>query len=345
MKTFVKEDTSRKAEVKDASLKKTSKRPKLPEHFCEKSALIACVFIAFSILLFIVPAYFAYIVWSEQLSLLVKIPTMIVLFTLSQQGLHLFGWIGHEGFHLTLFENKYVGAYIGIIVSSMVFSFMQIGASISHWNHHRYTNQELDPDVAIFTRFKTLLSRLLFVRITGNRIYLANAIKMAQGKELEYKYQLPFTKLEIKKLAVSNLLFSSLWTIVYLIVAIINPTMGIICIVFPHIFLTFYSSIRPYVEHAGTGDDLLTDSRSRISPVSTFFYFGNNYHLEHHLYPMVPCYKLPALHRYLKEIDFIKDSEALNIEKGIIGAYKFATGKFQYPDGNVKVKDFDPLQV
>ena len=28
---------------------------------------------------------------------------------------------------------------------------------------------------------------------------------------------------------------------------------------------------------------------------------GTNFHLEHHLYPRVPCWRLPALHRWLKE--------------------------------------------
>jgi fatty acid desaturase len=34
----------------------------------------------------------------------------------------------------------------------------------------------------------------------------------------------------------------------------------------------------------------------------TFLFFGANYHLEHHAYPGVPCYRLPRLHRYLASL-------------------------------------------
>lgn len=319
-------------------------RPKLPMDLYEKSVPLALVFIFYSVFMFVVPAVVALYVWRADLSMLLKVPLMGLLFFLSQQGLHLFGWVGHEGFHLSMFKNKFTNAYAGIAVSSLVFSFMQIGASISHWNHHRYTNQELDPDVEIFTRFKSLWSRLLLGRLTANRIYMKNALKMLRGEELPYDYKLPFNNNELKKLAAFNLLSSAFWMITYISITILNPEAGIICIVFPHIFLILYSGIRSYLEHAGTGEGMLSDTRSRISPFFTFFYFGNNYHLEHHLYPMVPCYRLPAIHRYLRKSGFFNGAE-VHIETGVLNAYKFATGKYSYPNGRIKKSDFDPLRM
>jgi fatty acid desaturase len=44
-------------------------------------------------------------------------------------------------------------------------------------------------------------------------------------------------------------------------------------------------------------DDDITGTRSILtSPVVAFFMCNENYHLEHHLYPGVPWYNLPALH-------------------------------------------------
>ena len=37
-----------------------------------------------------------------------------------------------------------------------------------------------------------------------------------------------------------------------------------------------------------------------INPVAQFLYWHMNYHIEHHMYAAVPCYKLGQLHRAIK---------------------------------------------
>jgi len=37
-----------------------------------------------------------------------------------------------------------------------------------------------------------------------------------------------------------------------------------------------------------------------MNPIFRFVYLNMNYHTEHHMYPMVPYYKLPELHRELR---------------------------------------------
>lgn len=37
-----------------------------------------------------------------------------------------------------------------------------------------------------------------------------------------------------------------------------------------------------------------------LNPVFSFLYWNMNYHTEHHMYPAVPCYHLPALHRAIR---------------------------------------------
>jgi fatty acid desaturase len=48
------------------------------------------------------------------------------------------------------------------------------------------------------------------------------------------------------------------------------------------------------------GHDPLLASRSvRSNPVVSFLLLNENYHLEHHLYPEIPSYNLPALRALL----------------------------------------------
>jgi len=37
-----------------------------------------------------------------------------------------------------------------------------------------------------------------------------------------------------------------------------------------------------------------------LNPVFRFVYWNMNYHVEHHMFPMVPYHALPALHQELK---------------------------------------------
>ncbi len=57
-------------------------------------------------------------------------------------------------------------------------------------------------------------------------------------------------------------------------------------------------------QHAGLKEDVLDHRLNTrtvyINPVFRFLYLNMNYHLEHHLFPAVPYYNLPALHREVK---------------------------------------------
>ena len=71
---------------------------------------------------------------------------------------------------------------------------------------------------------------------------------------------------------------------------------------------TFYGSWAHHVlsatQHAGLAEnaaDYRTNTRTiYLNPVVSFIYSNMNYHIEHHMYPLVPYYSLPALHEELK---------------------------------------------
>lgn len=93
--------------------------------------------------------------------------------------------------------------------------------------------------------------------------------------------------------------------------------MGLVAIAIPHLLGLLYTGLRPYAEHGGTGPGLFLDARTRTSPFFSVLYFFNNYHLEYHLYPWVPCYRLPAVHRYLKGYGYFRDPH-VHIEPSVL---------------------------
>ena len=57
-------------------------------------------------------------------------------------------------------------------------------------------------------------------------------------------------------------------------------------------------------QHIGLSDevpDFRLNSRTiYLNPVVEFLYWHMNYHIEHHMYAAVPCYKLGRLHRAIR---------------------------------------------
>lgn len=72
-------------------------------------------------------------------------------------------------------------------------------------------------------------------------------------------------------------------------------------------------------QHAGLAENVrdhrLNTRTVYMNPVHRFLYMNMNYHLEHHMFPMVPYYRLPQLHGAIKD-------QLPRTYRGIIDAYK-----------------------
>ena len=59
-----------------------------------------------------------------------------------------------------------------------------------------------------------------------------------------------------------------------------------------------------FTQHAGMGENVLDhrlNTRTvKMCVVNRFLYWNMNYHVEHHMFPMVPYYRLPELHEEIK---------------------------------------------
>jgi len=72
----------------------------------------------------------------------------------------------------------------------------------------------------------------------------------------------------------------------------------------PRIYGAWHMLMTGLIQHCGLAENV-TDHRlnSRtvyMNPVSRWIYWNMNYHVEHHMFPMVPYHALPRLHEVLK---------------------------------------------
>ena len=72
----------------------------------------------------------------------------------------------------------------------------------------------------------------------------------------------------------------------------------------PRFYGAWHHVMTGLLQHGGLADNVIDhrlNSRTvYMNPVSRFIYWNMNYHVEHHMFPMVPYHQLPALHAAIR---------------------------------------------
>lgn len=72
----------------------------------------------------------------------------------------------------------------------------------------------------------------------------------------------------------------------------------------PRLYGAWHHVLTGVLQHAGLAEDVLDhrlNSRTvYMNPISRFIYWNMNYHVEHHMFPMVPYHRLSELHEKIK---------------------------------------------
>jgi fatty acid desaturase len=95
-----------------------------------------------------------------------------------------------------------------------------------------------------------------------------------------------------------------IWTAIYLLVIAacfaLHSILPLMLIGLPRFYGAWHHVVTGVTQHIGLAEDVL-DHRLNcrtvyINPFSRFVYWNMNYHIEHHMFPMVPYHALPELH-------------------------------------------------
>jgi len=99
-----------------------------------------------------------------------------------------------------------------------------------------------------------------------------------------------------------------IWTAIYtatLLAAISTQSiLPLMLIGLPRFYGAWHHVMTGVLQHAALADNVIDhrlNSRTvYMNPVSRFIYWNMNYHVEHHMFPMVPYHRLPELHARIK---------------------------------------------
>lgn len=211
----------------------------------------------------------------------------------------------HDAAHGLLFANRRLNDWVGAwLCASPVFTSLALYRPY-HLQHHRFTQQAEDPDLGLSAPFpisRASLRRKIVRDLSGQTAFqrrgeqLRRALGPADAALAQQLGNL--WRKEKGSLSVNLLLLAALSAIGYWW---LYPVMWLLPLA------TWYqliSRIRNIAEHAvvpDNGDPLRNTRTTRANPLERLLLapYWVNYHLEHHLFMFVPCWRLPQAHRAL----------------------------------------------
>lgn len=209
----------------------------------------------------------------------------------------------HECGHRTAFKTQWKNDVIYQIASFMVLREPEVW----RWSHTRHHTDTIivgrDPEIAVPRPPKLWEIGLAFFGLPQARVYFKKIVLHAAGKltdeektfipESEWATVTRTARIHLAIYAATIALALATWSI-----------LPLMYIGLPSFYGAWLYLTTGLTQHAGLAEDVL-DHRLNcrtvyMNPVIRFLYLNMNYHVEHHMFPMVPYYNLPALHEEMK---------------------------------------------
>ena len=209
----------------------------------------------------------------------------------------------HECGHGTAFKTPWMNNALYQLAS-----FCMVRNPVTwRWSHARHHTDTVivgrDPEIAIMRppEFARLIANVfgLVDAWNGWRRMLYNAVVGVDREEASFipdSEQPKVVRVARVWMAIyATTLGAALW---------MGSILPVMLIGLPRLYGAWHHVMTGLLQHGGLADNV-TDHRlnSRtvlMNPVSRFIYWNMNYHVEHHMFPMVPYHRLPELHARIR---------------------------------------------
>jgi fatty acid desaturase len=209
----------------------------------------------------------------------------------------------HECGHGTAFRTGWMNDVVYQIAS-----FMVVRNPVSwRWSHARHHTDTIivgrDPEIACMrppNLFRLLLSYAgVLDMIDSVRVLLRNAAGRLSDGEKDY-----IPQSEWPKAILAARVHVAIYAATLVAALAWQSWIPLMLIGGPRIYGCWHMLMTGLIQHCGLAENV-TDHRlnSRtvyMNPISRWIYWNMNYHIEHHMFPMVPYHALPKLHALIK---------------------------------------------
>lgn len=210
----------------------------------------------------------------------------------------------HEAGHGTAFKTDWMNNVLYEIASFMVMR----ESTVWRWSHTRHHSDTIivgrDPEIAVPRPPDVKGLVLAFFNLGVYPAYFKKLLAHATGRMLaDEKTYIPES--EFPKIYFKARVSLAIYAAVIATALVTRSILPLLFIGLPNLFGSWLMVIYGLTQHAGLAENVL-DHRLNcrtvyMNPVHRFLYWNMNYHVEHHMFPLVPYHALPRLHAAVKD--------------------------------------------
>ena len=218
----------------------------------------------------------------------------------------------HESGHGTAFKTRWMADALYQVASFMVLR----RPTVWRWSHSRHPTDTIivgrDPEIVQPRPPSFLELGLNIFALKGGIKELAGVVRNAFGG-LGAEETTFIPEMERPKVYREARIWLAIYAAVILLALVMRSFLPLMLVGLPSFYGAWFYLFTGLTQHVGLAEDVLDhrlNSRTVLmNPALRFLYWNMNYHVEHHMFPMVPYHKLPELHAEIrKELPYVYPS-------------------------------------
>ena len=236
--------------------------------------------------------------------------------------------IQHETNHETYFKTRALNKFF-YHITSLLGGFEAVRWKWSHFHHHTYTiftHEEVYDYENNSPKPTEPIRFLLNFLPLGPLINIQKIRHFTHFEIIKHSFgiitpvvNITVPEKEIKNIINSSRLYVGFWLIIIASSILFKTWLPIIMLILPPFYGNTILMICGMTQHAGLADNVKDHRKSTrtviLNPFFSFLYSNMEYHIEHHIFPKIPCHNLKAFHQVVKD-------QMPTPRKGVINAYK-----------------------
>ena len=210
----------------------------------------------------------------------------------------------HESSHGTAFKTDWLNNVLYEIASFMVMR----NSCLWRWSHTRHHSDTIivgrDPEIAS-PRPPSFFNQLLgSLGIPQARAYFSKLLRHVVGvlaaDEKDFVPQDQWSRVVWTARVHALIYAATIGAALYW-----QSFLPLLLIGLPSLYGAWMMVLYGFTQHAGLAENVLDHRLNcrtvKMNIVNRFFYWNMNYHIEHHMFPLVPYHQLPKLHALMKD--------------------------------------------
>lgn len=209
----------------------------------------------------------------------------------------------HESGHGTAFKTDWMNNALYEVASFMVMR----ESIVWRWSHNRHHSDTIivgrDPEIAVPRPPNIRAIAFSFFNLAGYPNYFKRIVQHSFG-QMGAAEKTFIPESEYPGIYMRARIYVAIYCAVIALSIYCHSLLPMMFVGFTNLFGSWLLVIYGLTQHAGLAENVL-DHRLNcrtvyMNPVHRFLYWNMNYHVEHHMFPLVPYHALPRLHEAVK---------------------------------------------